>query len=81
MKPMGVEDTEKLRMKFHYPQNLDERQRRIVDECVHYLTNPCGLPGHTLMLVIGAYASAYNQQIQQMIDRLQTVSADSEKTL
>ena len=43
---------------------LDERERRLVGNCVDYAHNdPAGLPGHNLMIIVSKLAMMLDQEL------------------
>lgn len=56
-------------MNADYMKNLDERQRRLIKNCVNYRDgDPAGLPGHNLMIIIAEMHDAIVQQ-EKLADR------------
>ena len=43
---------------------LDERERRLISNCVDYAYNdPAGLPGHNLMIIVSKLAAMLDQEL------------------
>lgn len=51
---------------------LDERERRLVNNCVVYSRNdPAGLPGHALMLIVAKLTKILNDEMFVEVDKVE----------
>lgn len=60
----------------NWQDNFDERERRLISNCVDYATSdPAGLPAHNIMIIVAKMVKLLNQQAGENAENIRQPEA------